>query len=69
MPIYDPETSVSTPERLPANSLGLTTQNNVLSVSNGAASRVVATATSTRVWSELSATPFTVPNTTSLNLS
>src|SRR5580693_2785193 len=69
MPIYDPESRVSIPEILPANSRGLTTQKIVPSVSSGPASRVVATVTTTCVWSEESARLLTVPNTMSLYLS
>src|SRR5580704_3930497 len=57
------------PEILPANSRGLTTQKIVPSVSSGPASRVVATVTTTCVWSGERARLFTVPNTMSLYLS
>src|SRR5215471_6392577 len=69
MPIYDPESTVSSPERLPANSRGFTTQNTVPSVSSGSACRVVTTVTITCVWSGESSKFFTVPKTISLYLS
>ncbi len=47
MPIYDPDNTVSRPDTLPANNLGLTTQNKVRSVNSGLAWLVVATVTST----------------------
>jgi hypothetical protein len=37
MPTYNPESNVSRPETLPANSRGLTTQNSVPSVGSGSA--------------------------------
>ena len=67
MPMYDPEISVSRPEKLPAKSCGLTIQNTVFSPSSGSASRVVSTVTSTLLKSGVTAIAFTVPNTTSLN--
>src|SRR5215471_4493547 len=54
---------------LPAKKRGLTTQNNVPSVSSGLSSWVVAIVTTTRVRSGASARLFTVPNTMSLYLS
>src|SRR5215471_571672 len=69
IPIYDPESTVSIPERLPAKSRGFTTQNTVPSVSSGSACRVVATVTTTCVWSGESSRLFTVPKTISLYLS
>src|SRR5258708_4313521 len=69
MPTYAPESNVSRPETLPANSRGLTTQNSVWSFSNGSAFRAVATVTTTRVRSGESCRSFTVPKTMSLNFS
>src|SRR5215813_12560575 len=69
MPTYDPESTVSIPEMLPAKSRGLTTQKIVLSVSSVLASCVVAIVTTTCVRSGDSTKLFTVPNTMSLYFS
>jgi hypothetical protein len=69
MPIYEPDSSVSRPEMRPAKSSGFTTQKTVLSLSSGSASRVVSTVTITWEKSGDTASDFTVPIVTSLNLS